>query len=89
MSETLKRYWFEFYIDDVFIFPPGVGIGCGVTATNYYEAIQIMNEKIFHKIKMPPIKKYIEDIEINQLDQNHVIPNMKVPTGRGVWFPLM
>lgn len=88
MSESLKRYWFEFDIVNVFNFPPGIGIGCGVTAINYDDAIQIMEEKIFCNNKMPPIKKFIEDIDISQLDQKHVIPNMNVPVGRGVWFPL-
>ncbi|MBN8861712.1 MAG: hypothetical protein J0H29_25235 [Sphingobacteriales bacterium] len=88
MSKSLKRYWFEFDIENVFAFPPGIGLGCGVTAINYDDAIQIMDKKIFYNIKMPPIKKYIEDIDINQLDQYHVIPNMNIPTERGIWFPL-
>lgn len=29
----------------------------------------------------------IEDIDIRQLDQGHVIPNMGVVTFEGVWFP--
>jgi hypothetical protein len=29
-----------------------------------------------------------ENLDIRTLDQGHVIPNMKDPTLRGVWFPL-
>jgi hypothetical protein len=28
-----------------------------------------------------------EDVDIQTLDQGHVLPNMGVPSERGVWFP--
>jgi hypothetical protein len=37
---------------------------------------------------MPLIKACIENINIQNLDQGHVIPNMWVPNFRGVWYPL-
>ncbi|MFT3750125.1 MAG: hypothetical protein QM768_17540 [Agriterribacter sp.] len=88
MNVRFMRYWFEFDIKSAFDFPPGIGIGCGVTAFDYNDALRIMSEKIFFSIKIPPIKKYIENVDIHELDQNHVIPNMKVPLERGIWFPL-
>ncbi len=80
-------YWFEFEIEQAFDFPPGIGIGCGVTAINYEDALMLLNQKVFIHGKMPPIKKFIESIEIKTLDQGHVIPNMKSPNSRGIWFP--
>ena len=37
---------------------------------------------------MPIIKRMIENVDIRELDQGHVVPNMKPPNWRGVWFPL-
>ena len=34
----------------------------------------------------PPIRRVVEDVDIKQLDQGHVIPNMDPPVWRGVWF---
>ena len=83
-----KRFWFEFEIDIAFNLPPGIGIGCGITAFNFDDALRIMDENIFVEIKRPPFKKIIEDVDIRQLDQGHVIPNMKPPIYRGIWFPM-
>jgi len=82
------RFWFEFDIESAFNFPPGIGIGCGVTALNYDDATNLMNKNIFFEIPMPTIKRVVEDVDIRDLDQGHVIPNMKHPVGRGIWFPL-
>jgi len=88
MNNNYKRYWFEFEIDSAFGFPTGIGIGCGVTAIDYADAINLMNKKIFYEIPMPDIKKAIEGIDIRTLDQGHVIPNMNPPNRRGIWFPI-
>ena len=31
----------------------------------------------------------VEDIDIRELDQNHVVPNMAPVNLRGVWFPAL
>jgi len=84
----MMRFWFEFDIGAAWDFPAGIGHGCGVTAIHYNDAIKIMNANIFSEIKMPAIKRVIQDVDIGQLDQGHVIPNMKPPISRGVWYPL-
>jgi len=76
----LKRYWFEFETPALF---PRVG----VTAFSYDDALSLVKEKIFPSEALPTIKKYIENVDIQTLDQNHVIPNMGVCTIRGIWFP--
>jgi len=88
MKSIYRRFWFEFEIDSTFNFPPGIGFGCGITAFNYDDATKILDEKIFATIKRPPFKRVVEDVDIRTLDQGHVIPNMKPPIYRGVWFPL-
>jgi len=83
-----KRFWFEFDIDVAWNYPPGIGYGCGVTAIDLDDAIEIMNRKVFSEIKMPTIKRIVEDVDIRTLDQGHVTPNMKPPIYRGIWFPI-
>ena len=83
-----KRFWFEFDIDVAWNYPLGIGRGCGVTAVDLDEAIKIMDQKIFSEIKRPTIKRIVEDVDISTLDQGHVIPNMKAPIYRGIWYPL-
>ena len=83
-----KRFWFEFQIDNAFNFPAGIVIGCGVTAIDTNDAINLMDRKIFHNTPMPIIKKTIENIDIHDLDQGRVIPNMAPCADRGIWFPL-
>ena len=84
----MRRFWFEFNIDSLKDIPTGIKMGCGITAFDYNDAITILEEKVFSRSTKPNFKKVVEDIDIRLLDQGHVIPNMKSPTDRGVWFPL-
>jgi hypothetical protein len=88
MKQSYKRFWFEFEIPSAFGYPPGIGIGCGITAFDYTDAISIMDQKVFTGMKRPPFKRVIENVDIGTLDQGHVIPNMKPPVDRGIWFPI-
>jgi hypothetical protein len=36
---------------------------------------------------MPSPLAVIEDVDVRELDQGHVVPNMGDPTVRGVWYP--
>lgn len=85
--QNIKRFWFEFEIDNVSLYPSGIGCGCGISAYSYQDAIAIIKQEVFKDIEMPKIKKYIENVDIRDLDKGHVIPNMKPPIYRGVWFP--
>jgi len=88
MEKMYRRFWFEFEISNAFKYPPGIGIGLGVTALSFNDAVELMDAKVFLKVKRPPFKKVIEDVDIRTLDQGHVIPNMKPVIFRGIWFPL-
>lgn len=83
----LKRYWIEFRFPSNILPPIGTSIGCGITAHSSEDALIILKEKVFEDGLLPEISKFIEDVDISTLDANHVLPNMGVPTYRGVWFP--
>lgn len=77
MDKLLTRYWFE----------AAEGRGVGVTAYSLEDAISLIaNQDIAISYK-PDFSSYKENIDIQELDQNHVIPNMGVCSNRGVWFP--
>jgi hypothetical protein len=88
-SDTMKlhRYWIEFSISFEAAHPPGILAGCGVTAYNIDDALMIIKRKVFGNEDLPPIRQIAEDVDISTLDPGHVLPNMAVPTWRGVWFP--
>lgn len=84
MIPKLRRFWFRFR--DLPEFSP-IGLGCGVTARDYDDAVDILGSTILKGQAMPPIASVIEDVDVSTLDRGHVIPNMEVPAFRGVWFP--
>lgn len=81
----LKRFWFEFEHCN---YPTVFNIGCGVTAYDYDDAVNILKERMFSGQVLPTITRVIPDVDVRELDQGHVIPNMGLVTQRGVWFPL-
>ncbi|QIH34428.1 hypothetical protein [Sphingobacterium sp. DR205] len=82
------RYWLTFNLENFADPPFGIKLGCGVTALSKYDALKIVEEKIFFNTAIPPISSIIGDIDVSSLDENHIIPNMSSPTMRGIWFPL-
>lgn len=87
----LTRYWFEFEISDEDVRSystySGLKRGCGVTAYTYEDALAVLAEKLFRGDPIPPVRKFTEDVDVSTLDPGHVLPNIGVPTWRGVWFP--
>lgn len=84
----MKRYWFTFNKSQSTVLPYGVAMGCGITAFNLEDAKSILLQKVFNSKIIDLSYEVIEDININELDRNHVIPNMLSPSIRGVWYPI-
>jgi hypothetical protein len=85
--ERVRRFWVEFELraaDDV---PFGVSLGCGVTAFDRDDALQLLHERLFLHRSLPALRRLIEDVDVSTLDP-HVTPNMGNPAERGIWFPL-
>ncbi len=88
MNNQLTRYWFIIYPQDRYG-PRNIG----VTAYSKDEARSLIMGSLGRVSFMEQIgslnenAEVIENIDIQILDQNHVIPNMGVVTFKGIWFP--
>ena len=83
MNKLLTTYWFEF---------EGWGIGsyAGVTAYSLDDAKYLLKKhffKDFLKQELPQIKNIIENVQVKDLDQIHIVPNLGPISERGVWCP--
>ena len=78
----LTRYWITFkqVRESTFL-----NLGCGVTALGKPDALTLLQSALGQEL--PPIDQIIENVDVQTLDAGYIIPNMGVPTERGVWFP--
>ncbi len=81
MTRSLTRYWIEFAEPRPFL----ANLGVGVTAFDEKDAMGLVSSSLSLSCE---VAKVHADIDVRDLDQNHVIPNMGAPSNRGVWFPL-
>lgn len=81
----LTRFWFKLKNDGKL--PPGIHMGCGITAFSIQDAEEILSKKVFNNAPYE-IEEVKENIDVSTLDENHILTNMLPPTNRGVWFPL-
>lgn len=80
----MKRFWIELEDEGR---PDFLKLGCGITAFDLNDAMKILEDKVFEGAVIPAVRRIIEDIDVSELDQKHVVPNMEAPMRRGVWFP--
>ncbi|WP_459554946.1 hypothetical protein [Lacunimicrobium album] len=66
----------------------GTLLGCGVTAASKDAAAEMMRRVVFRGEPLPLIESFIEDVDLRELDANHVLPNMGDWTKVGIWYPL-
>ena len=78
-NPLLHRYWFDVR----------VGLGFGVTAYSIDDARTLLDEYLrrWRGTCEVEVIDIVEDVDVRDLDQGHVIPNMGPPNLRGVWFP--
>jgi hypothetical protein len=81
---NLKRFWIRFQSLPAY---DSLGLGCGVTAHSYEDALALLRDTVFKGKALPVVESVIENIDLSALDQKHVVPNMEPPVWRGVWFP--
>ncbi len=81
---SLRLFWFRF---EPLPRPTAINLGCGVTAYSRDDALSLIREHVFGSNDPPPIIDYIEDVRLDQIEQNHVRPNIGNIQRRGIWFP--
>lgn len=77
-------FWFKF--EEL----PQLGIanlGVGVSAYNHDDAIALFRERMFGPNGPPAIEQCVEDVSLDDLEKNHVLPNIGAVHVRGIWFP--
>ena len=76
-DKLLTRFWFD----------SENGLGVGVTAYSLEDAIELVKLQDISMMFKPIFVSYIENVDVECLDQRHIIPNMGICSSRGVWFP--
>jgi hypothetical protein len=78
MRRPLRRFWFPL---------PG-HLGIGVTAPSE-SAARALAERVRAEFwpASPALGEVVADVDIQTLDQNHVVPNMEALVWEGVWYP--
>lgn len=73
VAAHLHRYRFEssFHQEQL---PPGTWMGCGVTAVDRADAEALLGAGPFAVCGLPSVERVIEDVDVRDLDQNHVQP---------------
>ena len=82
----LRRFWFEFDAEE----DTGaiwLSFGCGVTGYDEEDCLEMIRDQLLEGAETPPIRKVTQDVDVSTLDEGHVLPNMGVPSWRGIWFP--
>ncbi len=61
--------------------------GFGITAWSEKDAVNLLKEKVFKNVDLPKIIETKIITSLDDLEQNHVKPNIGNPVFRGVWYP--
>jgi len=78
-NPNLHRYWFAIH---------HIG-GIGVTAYSLADAESLARDACASfDVTFDPIN-VVEDVDVRDLDQNHVVPNIGPVNFRGVWYPAL
>ncbi|MBG6200230.1 hypothetical protein IWQ48_001359 [Labrenzia sp. EL_13] len=84
----LTTFWFEFADSDQNAIPATCRYGVGITAESDKDAFFLLQHGPFKGNKPPTPSVFKRAVKIDDLDPNHVVPNMKPMVFRGVWFPI-
>ncbi|MEM9466992.1 MAG: hypothetical protein AAGA90_16590 [Actinomycetota bacterium] len=82
---SLRRCWIRFEGDDQDL-PDGTALGCGVTAIDLKDAIELINRLLFDGMAAS-ISEIVEDVDVSTFDEGHLLPNLGDVKRRGIWLP--
>lgn len=77
-SPLLRTYWIQ---------SSEISHGLGVTAFSEDDAFRLLREAGYGLSPSDPAIHVIEGIQVSELDQNHVVPNMGPVVFRSIWYP--
>ena len=83
---TFIHRWFRFDASAERL-ASGAGLGCGLTAVDRRDAEAMLAASVFGGGPLPAVLEVVEDVDVRDLDEGHVLPNLGDPSARGVWFP--
>jgi hypothetical protein len=83
----LRLFWINFKEVEISDVPVGCWMGIGVTAANETDALELARSHLFGNHVFPAVCEVKQISHLDELDQNHVVPNMGFHLKRGVWFP--
>jgi hypothetical protein len=95
MENGLRRFWIEFdlasveaadEIEDTFALGY-VRNGLGVTGVDLDDCLGIVRARVFNGAALPAVSRVVEDVDVSTLSEEIVVPNIKPPIWRGIWFP--
>ena len=76
-NPLLRRYWFR----------TKEHLGFGVTAYSVDDAKRLVDDAARRLGWDYEVLGIVEDVDVRDLAQGHVVPNMGPPNFRGVWYP--
>ena len=80
LKQLLTKYWLTF------VSPPHFASGIGVTAYGLEDAETLVSKHFFANGPVPAFEnKIIKGLQ--ELEPNHVLPNIGLIMFRGIWFP--
>ena len=82
MDRNLRRYWIRLQQGHA-----ATSGEFGVPAYDEADALGIIRHLAFEGSAMPEVQEILADVDVRDLDQGHVIPNMTPPNWRGIWYP--
>lgn len=82
----LTRYWIRFKSNEEH---EGATIlrYCGVTAFDFEDALKMIKRQVIYFDSPQDLVSVVENVDVSELDANHIPPNIGLTCCRGVWYP--
>lgn len=87
VRDYLHRYWFRWDGEPPRELSPAAVLGYGVTGFDRRDAEKLLSATLLSGAPLPAGADVIENVDVRELDEGHVLPNMGDPSVRGVWYP--